>query len=202
MAIRPGNEPKVHAEIQTVAEGASPGIFVDIGAHIGRYCFEFAKYFEKTIAFEPTSATFKHLHATWENNPSKNKISIRKAALSNTSGEAEFLISKDESQNSVVRDAATRYVGSEVVSLRTLDEELSTDEKSGLSLLLIDVEGAEYKVLEGAKETLNSGSPTIVIELLDEAARNRCDKLLDQMGYCGTQLDRSNWKYVRDIRNV
>lgn len=202
LAVRPGNEPKVHAEIQAVAEGMSPGVFVDIGAHIGRYCFEFAKYFEKTIAFEPTSATFEHLQATWENNPSKDKISIQKAGISNSSGEAEFLISEDESQNSFVRDTTTRYLGSETVTLRTLDEELSAGEKAKLSLLLIDVEGAESKVLEGAKETLQSGSPTIVIELLDQAARDRCDRVLADLGYSGIQLDRSNWKYVRDIRNV
>lgn len=202
LAIRPGNEPKVNAALRKVAESEAPGLFVDVGAHIGRYCYEFAKHFEKTIAFEPTSATFKHLHATWTINPSKDKIQLRQVALSDTSGQADILISKDESQNSFVRDVEENYLGTEVVSLRTLDEELSVEEKSALSLLLIDVEGAEHKVLEGARETLEVGSPTIVIELLGDGARDRCNKILGEMGYHGTRLDCANWKYVRSMKNL
>lgn len=197
LAIRPGNEPQVHTEIAQIASEPGNGVFVNVGAHIGRYCLEFGDKFAKTIAYEPTHTTFELLKEGWKLHPNREKIDLRCVGVSNEPGQATFLISAHESKNSIVQNESTVVHNTQEIELVTLDLDLSDEDKRNFRLLLIDVEGAEDLVLNGALKSLAVGSPTILIELLDQAAHNKCDPILTQLGYNGTQLDHSNWKYTR-----
>lgn len=195
LVVRPSHEPAVHRVLKNEAEQTTGGLFVNVGAHIGRYCFEFAKYFDKTVAFEPTKSTFALLEEGWRLHPRKDSIFLMNKGLSDSCGSATLLVSQDESKNSIVASEDCPTEGYEAITLSTLDHDLPDAEKSQLRLLLVDVEGAEESVLRGADETLRTGSPVIVIELLNETVRARCDAFLTALGYSGKQLDRTNWEY-------
>jgi FkbM family methyltransferase len=195
LVLLPTHEILVHEAIKSEAMKCSKGIFVNVGAHIGRYCFEFAKNFEKTLAYEPTAATFSLLSEAWQQHPEKEKICVINKGLSDKSGFAQLILKSDESKNSIVIDSNSKNELFQEIKISKLDDELSEEEKINLRFLLIDVEGAEESVLRGAELTLRAANAVIFVELLSEDARTRVDALLCSFGYGGQRIDQTNWAY-------
>jgi FkbM family methyltransferase len=196
LVLRPSHEPSVHSALtKTARQAPGTGLFVNVGAHIGRYSLEFAEYFEETIAFEPTPQTFELLRMAADLHPLKDRISIRQLCVGDQAGSVRFGLSKDESQNGIVEEGFSAHTIH--VDMVRLDETIEESNHSRVRLLLIDVEGAEEKVLRGATSILTKGSPTIVVELLNELAQRRCRQLLEAIGYRGEELDRTNWLFTK-----
>lgn len=66
-----------------------------------------------------------------------------------------------------------------------------------IDLIKIDVEGYEYKVLLGAKETLKKYNPVIIIECFDKYFE-KVNSLLNEYGYVKTKnLPSSNYIYIK-----
>jgi FkbM family methyltransferase len=197
LVLRPGHEPQVNAAVKAVANRAQGGTFVNVGAHIGRYCIEFAHHFDKVVAYEPTPETFSLLSKAVEKHPLRDRIVIREACVAQRAGTVMLQLLHVESQNTITVAHDARSIGSIEVPMVSLDEDLSEDEKRSLRLLLVDVEGAEYLVLQGARDTLRVGNPVIIAEFLSEERRQPCDGLLNDFGYRGRPIDRTNWRYER-----
>ena len=198
LVVRPGHEPLVKAAVEAVAnETAGTGTFVNVGAHIGRYCIEFAGKFARMIAYEPTPATYRLWSKAVAEHPDRARIDARQRCVADKAGPVLLQLSTAESQNSIVAPhAENRQRGTVEVMAVTLDEDLTAEEKQTLRLLLIDVEGAEHLVLAGARETLRIGRPVVIAEFLSEDRRLECDALLTELGYRGTRIDPTNWRYA------
>lgn len=70
---------------------------------------------------------------------------------------------EDSAKNSLKEDSGKGYYK---VKARALDNVLSEAGIDNVDLIKIDVEGAEYEVLKGLEQTLISGNPKLMVEIL------------------------------------
>jgi len=134
------------------------GLVVDIGANFGlfsRYCLE--RGAGKVLAVEANSDVFTHL----QKNIKQEEGRVLHKAVHNFNGKIEF----HESQNSLVSGLYENRndidihgeIKTKIVECLTLDSLLKDEEE--IDLLKIDVEGAEYEILEACSDqTLNKCS--------------------------------------------
>jgi FkbM family methyltransferase len=183
--------------VGTVASKVKAGMTaIDIGAHIGYYTLLLAKCVGPTgrvISFEPLPVNF----ALLEQN-------VRLNGLQHVQMNAQAVFSRNEELTITVPDQAPNSGDASVVfaqgkthfrvSAITLD---SFCHSTGLrpDFLKMDVEGAEYDVLLGAKETVAQFRPKMLIELHHfdgNLAANRVPGLLASWNYEVQWIDRSH----------
>ncbi|WP_342071495.1 FkbM family methyltransferase [Yoonia algicola] len=140
------------------------GVLIDVGANKGEYSTD-ALALNKSLrifAFEPHPKTFKELAEVVEGYPTMTAIN---KGVSCTTGKLELFdySDKDGSQHaSLFKEVITDIHGAEgfvshQVDLVTLDQFVSENSITEISLLKIDTEGNELEVLKGAKDTLAKG---------------------------------------------
>lgn len=173
-----------------------PGkLFVDVGAHVGSYCLQYAELGFDCVAFEAQWETYCRLTTGILTNDLYPKVMAHHVALGDGSSTSVELraISRDGGGSSTVElSTHAEPLSVEVVDSRTLDSFGLTN----VGLIKIDVEGAELGVLIGALNTLKaSGFPKIIFESwrasrMPEAAKLRADlfSFLEQLGYRVIQL--------------
>lgn len=154
-----------------------PGmVFVDIGANEGFFSVFASRRvgaMGKLIAFEPSSREVERLRANLSLNNISN-VRVETCALANASGTAELRICEygHEGQNTLGNFAYNvQQSGTQVVQLCSLDEYLDSHPVDRLDFIKMDVEGAEQKVLEGARRTLAKFKPVVLLELNDKALK-------------------------------
>ena len=157
---------------------------------MGCHTFRFAKLVGskgKVIAFEPISRAFTKLKRNMELN-NFNNLTIEKIALSNENKDnqsVEFRVSwplkgKKHKTKDVVED---------IINFVTLDEYIKKNSIIKIDMIKLDVDGYEFKVIEGAIETLKLHKPIIIMELgpfnLEKVSDNITDlvSLLQNIGY-------------------
>ena len=136
---------------------------IDIGSHKGEIlnlmiqCSPEGKHY----AFEPIPYLFAALEKRF-----KNKALIFPCALSDSEGKATFQFVKNAPAYSGLKrrkyDIANPKIEEIEVETKMLDEVIPSDE--GIDFIKIDVEGAEFGVLKGAKNLLTKNKPTILFE--------------------------------------
>ena len=155
-------------------------ILIDIGANIGFYSILSSSRFGQIYSFEPNERNFKVLKKNIENNKLKN-IKILNFALgeneevlignSNTKGKlfqtSGFAINKDNKKG-------------ERVLVKKGDDVLQFKNKT--LTIKIDVEGFEFFVLKGLKNTLIKNWCVLQIEIW-EKNNDAVNKFLKSLGY-------------------
>jgi FkbM family methyltransferase len=195
LVLRPSHEPEVHATIDRISKDSSgQGLFVNVGAHIGRYTLEFAASFAKTIAYEPTPATFTLLKQGADRHPHRERIDLRPLCVGDYQGTTFLHLQDSESQNSITSCARAESMK---VLMTSLDSDLSMEERLNLKLLLIDAEGAESMVLNGARDTLASSDCAVILEALGDEEYYSCNLLLADIGFRPERIDRTNWLFTK-----
>ncbi len=136
---------------------------IDIGCHKGEmlnYMLKLAPQ-GKHFAFEPIPSLFNQLSAKY-----KNKAAIFPYALSNSSGETTFQWVKNAPAYSGIKrrryDIDNPEIEEITVEKKLLDDVIPTT--TPIHFVKIDVEGAEFGVLKGAKNLLSTHKPTILFE--------------------------------------
>ena len=154
-----------------------PGmVFLDIGANEGLFSVFASRRVGPTgklIAFEPSHRELERLRANLSLNKTCN-VQVEAFALAEASGTAELRICEygHEGQNTLGDFAHdVHQSGTQMVQVGTLDEYLDEHPADRLDFIKMDVEGAEQKVLEGARKTIASFKPVILLELNDKALR-------------------------------
>lgn len=138
---------------------------VDVGSHVGEILDLFLKYAPegKHIGFEPIPHMAESLKEKYG-----TEVIIKSYGLSNTSGEKTFTHVKGAEAFSGFkeRDYQNRTVDLDTITVQTatLDQVLADEKLQNISLIKIDVEGAELEVLEGAIETINRDKPLVIFE--------------------------------------
>jgi FkbM family methyltransferase len=122
--------------------------FADVGANIGSYTILASGVCRaRSVAFGPDPITFAALSRNITLNRLNALVSSRECALGARQGKIEFTVGLD-----TVNRVATNTVGpTRIVPMDTLDIALNGECPS---LIKLDVEGFESKVLEGAAQTL------------------------------------------------
>lgn len=141
----------------------APVIF-DVGANVGATAQRYRALYPRADihCFEPYPASFDRLSAALA---SDRLVSLHPTALSSAPGRAVLNVNRNAETNSLLpSDAkAARYWGEGVleteggveVTLETLDGFCAEHSIARIDVLKLDVQGAEYSVLEGASALLS-----------------------------------------------
>ncbi|MCX6190502.1 MAG: FkbM family methyltransferase [Bacteroidetes bacterium] len=138
---------------------------IDVGCHKGEILDLFIKYAPQGThaAFEPLPAFYQDLVTKYKNN--KN-VSLYNLALSKSSGETDFTFVKSNPAYSGLQereyDNEKEVLEIIKVQMALLDDIIAEDQR--IDLIKIDVEGAEYRVLEGGIKTIKRCMPLIIFE--------------------------------------
>lgn len=147
-----------------------PGDFVlDIGAFVGVYAVLEARWAGpagRVLAFEPFRVSFDRLQRHLElNHLAAPRVDARRAAVGATSGRRDLVVFDDEPYRNMLAPPG----GVErrtMVDVVTVDDVCQTLDRAP-DLIRMDVQGLEFDVLAGARDTLRRGRGrmTIVAEM-------------------------------------
>lgn len=154
------------ATYRAFAEAIAPGdVVVDVGAHIGTYAMLAARRTGaagRVIAYEPCEETRRYLRQHLEWNHLAPRVTVREVCCGAEPGTATFFFRGGaEGMNSLV---PTEGFESAPMPVVRLDDDVNA---LGVTprLIKIDVEGAEFDVLQGAQETLRTAKPVLFVSL-------------------------------------
>jgi FkbM family methyltransferase len=201
------------AERAFVNQFLRPGdVFVDVGANIGLFTLIAASCVGptgKVIAFEPTAATYTRLVDNVRLNGLSN-VDCIKSGLSDHTGKLELARSSDgfDAWNSFASPTKGSAISHEAVDVVEWDRFAKMNRFADrVTMMKIDVEGWESKVIAGGKEMLSRpDSPVLQVEFTDdaaEAAGSSCDYLyasLESLGYRMFVYDPDRRRLVREER--
>lgn len=194
-------EPEI---VETILKNITPNTdAINIGANIGLYTCLIAQKIssdKKVLGLEPTSNAFGLLERNVTRNHHEERVIAFKGVAADTSGEFEIntIEGKEEysSIGNLVHPAVQdKQKDKQLVKGETLDSLVNLHQlKPGL--MVIDVEGAELKVLRGAEEVLKKYKPVIISELEDSLLSEQGSSAIEVVEF----LEKLGYK-VRDIKN-
>jgi len=156
-------------------------VFYDIGANYGFYtCLakEFISFGE-IHSFEPLPQIFELLSKNVSNN--KN-IYLNQVALNDCDGQVEFY-DRSLNRHSGGSSLINLHKSSNKLTVKCLKLDSYVKNHKPPTIMKIDVEGAEFLVLEGGKETLKKYQPIIIMEFGVDEYHLKAVKLLFELGY-------------------
>ncbi len=169
------DEPSQQLLYQYVQRGM---VVIDIGANIGVTALNFAKRVSplgKVFSFEPSAYNYQKAAMNISLNNFLN-ITLINQGLGNEKTTA-FLYNVNPNNRGMqrllnVEDSNSVYEKT-AVEIDTLDCSMQKFSIAKPSLIKIDVEGYEYKVIQGGKETIRKYKPALFIELDDDNLREQ-----------------------------
>ncbi len=174
-------------DVRALASFVQPGAWViDVGANIGFFTRHFARWVRdggRVLAIEPEEQNFNRLNLRLRAEGLETVVEPIQAVAAETGGELRLQINPVH--------PADHRIASEGSPVRavSLDELMAERRWPAVSLIKIDVQGAEERVLRGAFKTLQTWRPALYMEVDDGALRSmessaeRVLKLLQEAGY-------------------
>jgi FkbM family methyltransferase len=163
--------------------------FIDIGANAGYFTLLGSSCVSKVIAFEPIpqniSQIQKHLLANNINN-----VVLENMAISDTTGQVSFVIEENNANSHLseiyIQHADTKPLQTININSVRLDDYVKCNLLTP-NVIKIDVEGAEIKVLNGARETFIKYKPVCIIST---HSKQLCDECISFFADNGYEVDR------------
>jgi len=156
-----------------------PGMTVfDVGANVGLYSLLSSVLIGgngKVFSFEPLPENIFYLKKHIELNKLKNVTAIEKAVNDKVST-VRFNFGDNRSAGYISNE------GEIEVETTSLDEYINQGNPLP-DLIKMDIEGAEYEALIGAKEILKTKKPVIFLATHSDELRAKCLKLIADFGY-------------------
>jgi FkbM family methyltransferase len=128
-------------------------VFINIGANIGFYCCIAQRYGKYTVAFEPMESNLKYLYKNLVSNGWYKNIEVYPIALGNQSG-LITIYGMGTGASLVKGWAGVSDNFQTVVPVFTLDILLGNRFDGKQCFFVVDIEGAEDSMLEGAQKLL------------------------------------------------
>ena len=173
-----------------------PGdVVFDIGAHVGYYTLLAAHLVGprgRVVAFEPLPANLEILRQHLRLNKVTN-VEVVAAALSDRAGTASFAVAADRSMGSLADH------GELEVRVEVLDQLLASGRLPAPDCIKIDVEGAEYRLLSGARECLARHRPQLFLATHGAEVHRSCCTLLTAAGYDLQAFGDENWAMTDEL---
>ena len=169
----------------------APGSWaIDVGANAGFFTEYFARWVSgggKVLAVEPEAANFERLKRRLDRRALAARVDSIQGAAAEKPGTLRLAINPFHPA-----DHRLSADGIPVQSI-TLDREMAARGWPKVSLVKIDVQGAEMRVLGGAAELLNRFHPAVYMEVDDEALRQmgtNAEAVLERMLSLGYRIHR------------
>lgn len=163
-------------------------VLVDVGANVGSFSHTYAKQGWQIIAFEPVQALVERFKA--RNRDYLDQITLIENAVSDVTGDILPFFTSDEHPgiHSLKPFHETHQSKMQVTTTR-LDDALDTHDVESVTLLKVDIEGADFLALKGFD--FERWKPELVmIEFMDERSSKNFDythhdvaAYMDKMGY-------------------
>lgn len=153
-------------------------VFIDVGANVGYYSILAAKIVGsagEVVALEPVSETAKILGLNINLNGLTNVKVVPKAAWSTFSFLKIYVPGKYYGMASSVKRHGTTSFTCQALPLDEMTKEIKR-----IKLMKIDVEGSEYQVLIGARETLRK-TRHVIMEVSENS--NEIERVLKNAGF-------------------
>ncbi|HXG59056.1 MAG TPA: FkbM family methyltransferase [Thermoanaerobaculia bacterium] len=154
-------------------------VVLDIGANVGFFTILASRLVgrEGTVcAFEPLPRNVELLKEHVRLNAASN-VRVFAVAVASTIGRASFEVAGSPSMGRLAE------TGSIEVETASLDSFWRSGALSLPTFMKIDVEGAEYEVLTGARELLDAARPAILLAAHGYVQHDACVALLKDAGY-------------------
>jgi FkbM family methyltransferase len=180
------------AEFEIIKRHLRPGdIVCDIGANKGSFILWLSRWVRhgQVVAFEPQPKFAQRLAAVC-NAIGLNNVRVEAKAVYSHSGHRDLFVPAGHSPGASLTHAAVEAESFTTLSVPVvaLDDYFSESDK--ITLLKIDVEGAELGVLQGAERILRQHAPLLVFECENRhLAPGRVQDVfswLEAMGYQGS----------------
>ena len=160
-----------------------PGsLFIDVGAHIGRYSFPVARFIGEdgiVVAIEPNPVSFRALLMGVKLNGLRNVLTLN-VALGDREGKATLCQKLITATSSIIEfNGCRRFVE---VPLRRLDSIVEGLGLKRVDVIKIDAEGAEVQVLRGGVKTIMRFRPFIVVEVRNHNI-DKFEQIMKNLGY-------------------
>lgn len=143
-------------------------VIFDIGANIGYYAILASPIVGKSgliYCFEPSNAIFHRMVENFDLNKVRNTQNI-KMGLSNEVTKSTFYLGNKENWGMgslTPNDASSGET--EIINVMSLDKFVLANNLYKIDVIKIDVEGSEFKILQGAMSTLSIYQPVVLIEV-------------------------------------
>lgn len=169
---------------------------LDVGANTGLYSLiaVTADRRATAIAFEPVPEIAGLLRDNMAVNPQGARIRLREVAIGDRSGAAELHLPPAQADGTIETSASLEAGFKEsidrvvAVEAATLDDAWRTEGRPAVSLVKIDVEGAEHRVLTGADDLITSSRPVLTVEVLPAAKVAVLDAFCSRHDYADVTL--------------
>lgn len=168
-------------------------VVIDVGANIGFFTVRFAQHVGdsgRVIAVEPEPTNFCRLKGAIARASLDRRVELLQAAAAETNGQAKLSFN---AQNPADHRLADEGINVATISL---DDQMARRKWPHVSLIKIDVQGAEARVIAGAGEILRRFHPALYLEISSPTSSDGGQSVIDllhsleEFGYLGYQLGR------------
>lgn len=173
----------------------SGAVLYDIGANVGYFSLLAAKLAGpegRVYAFEPLPRNIEYLKKHIKINKFEN-IEAVEAAVSDHSGEAHFDLGASSAMGHLAE------TGGITVRMVALDEMLEAGDMRPPDYMKVDVEGAEYEALKGARKLLEKYHPILFLDTHQREAHLPTIELLQSLGYEFEILDGKSLTATKEL---
>jgi len=173
-----------------------PTTMLDVGANTGLYSLiaTTAHPRARAVAYEPVPEIADLLRANVAINRRVGRITVREIAVGERTGPAELHLPPAQPDGTVETSASLEPGFKELiervvpVAASTLDDAWVTEGRPEVSLVKVDVEGAEHRVLAGAGSLIAAQRPVLTIEVLTDANLEDIDGFRQACNYVDVTL--------------
>jgi FkbM family methyltransferase len=210
-----------HRVIEACCRNIGPGhTALDIGANMGSHTLHMARAVGptgKVVSIEPTRRPFQRMVKNMEANPELHpQVKAIQMLLSATPEQqvpdflcSSWLVKGHTSGAHPVHCGVPQ--DTQGAKATTLDDLVEAEGLGHIDLLKIDVDGAEWDVLNGARKTIGTYGPVVVIEIAPYTLEERglpgdaSIRILKEMGYrfedlAGRKLDQDHRRWCDNIK--
>lgn len=177
---------------------------IDVGANFGQHSILMSKLVGpqgRVFCFEASPKTFAYLEQNLERNHCQN-VQTFSVGIWDEAVEMDFSYVEHVAGCSFFSTTGCREGKTEKVSCRSLDS-FFPEGATRIALIKIDIEGAEIKAIEGAKNLIRRDHPALLTELnrvtlerfYGASVRSFCDQI-DSIGYEMRIIDESGNIYL------
>jgi len=168
---------------------------LDVGAYSGIYAIRAGLLNTRCWAFEPSASIYERLRKNIIANRVNHLVKAYQAAASDKGGEAKATISPGGYSSAGRIDPKSKHTVT-TVSLDSFVGRFPFPGATAISVIKVDVEGHELKVLAGAEGILETYRPNLILEANTAEAEEAIREALPQ--YSFKNADRANllgeWK--------